>query len=239
MIQRGVFKRVSTWNDFARRYPTEDDFDRVWQAGFKRGSKFLDRQQAAALAQRQSRGDGASIEDFNESAESAESWDLGDGYTLVHRGHGGFKFMFGGKAVGSLMMSRGPDSADSDNAFPGRLASVQDVLIYYQGGSLNPKTNPHRGKGLYRRALPILKQLYGGVRSSHSGATSDDAARAWKAVGARAGLTTDDPVKYGGSHYSLEHLTANKVDQLVDQLLDEVKAPRRQCEPAHLQRRAP
>jgi hypothetical protein len=145
--------------------------------------------------------------------------------------------MYGPKTVGSLVMSRGPDSQEGDNAFPGRLASVQDVLIYYQGGTLDTKSNPHRGKGLYRRALPILKQLYGGVRSSHSGATSDDAVKAWKAVGARNVLTTDDPVKYGGSWYSLEHLMADKVNQLVNHLLGEVdRTPPRSREPLHLQR---
>jgi hypothetical protein len=119
--------------------------------------------------------------------------DLGNEYSLEEYPGGVFKFSLDGAIAGSLAMSRSP-SAAADSMFPERLASVQDVLIYPE----------HRGKGLFRRALPVLKKLYGKIRSSHTGSTSDQAAKAWKHAGARNVLTTDPPQRYGGSWYALE-----------------------------------
>ena len=194
---------------------TSDEAEKAWQAISAkrltpRNRKHLDRSDYVL---------GASnlIDSLLESATPVATYDLGDGYTLDRYSGGVFKFVFDGEIVGGLNVTRDADSLDSE--FPERLASVQDVMVYPQIAML--RTGSHRGKGLYRRALPILKKLYGGIRSSHHGATSDEAAKAWKKVGARTGLTSDDPRKYGGSWYSLESRSA----QLISHLL--TKAPSR------------
>jgi GNAT superfamily N-acetyltransferase len=51
-----------------------------------------------------------------------------------------------------------------------------------------------RGHGLYRQALPILKQDYGAIRSDHNQATSPEARRAWLAVKAK-----EPPTGYDGN----------------------------------------
>lgn len=60
-----------------------------------------------------------------------------------------------------------------------------------------------RKNGLYRKSLPILKATFGMIRSYDLGPMSPEAEKAWKNVGARRVLTTDDKSIYGDFWYIL------------------------------------
>jgi hypothetical protein len=61
----------------------------------------------------------------------------------------------------------------------------------------------HRGKGLYRRVLPIMKDTYGHIRSDNRMEISPEAEKAWKSLNAKQPSSTDDRELYGYSQYVL------------------------------------
>lgn len=132
------------------------------------------------------------LKDILNEIENGEQVSIGDGYLLRRLG-----------ALGNLFKVYDTNNEVALSAYvilkhidtePLKIPYVFEVDV--QSG--------HKGKGLYRRILPILRDTFGAIRSSNEGPISDEAEKAWKAVGARKLLRTDDHQLYGNSWYVLE-----------------------------------
>ncbi len=104
---------------------------------------------------------------------------LGDGYVLKYEGDGMFIVYDSERHKAMRMMIH------TMNSIP----SVGHVRI-------RPK---YRGQGLFRRSLLVLKDKFGHVRSNRLGHTSDEAEKAWRAVGAE-----ENPPGLGDSKFKLD-----------------------------------
>ena len=118
-----------------------------------------------------------------------ESVSIGDGYILRNVGHGIFKVYFGEELALSVHVVIRNNFTGQRNEIPW----VSDAEVF----------PGHKGKGLYRRVLPILKDTFGFIRSDNRGNISDDAEKAWVSVGARKTTFNDKENTYGNSWYVL------------------------------------
>lgn len=119
--------------------------------------------------------------------------DLGDGLKLVNNGEGNIKVWKNQELVGSFYFN-----------LHHRIPSLDDARAY------------ERGLGIARRVIKFLLGFYPALRSSHSGNSSYDAAKAWDALGAVALWSDEGGTLYGRSHYVLFRAEADKQAFLSD-----------------------
>lgn len=119
-----------------------------------------------------------------------ESIDIGDGYILKNTGDGRFKVYFGD----DLALSVNVVFKNFITGMPNTIPWISDADV----------VGNHKGRGLYRRILPILKNMFGAIRSDNRRNITNDAEKAWKSVGARHTSSNDNINVYGNSQYVLE-----------------------------------